>query len=65
MNSDVPSSEKVLQQAVDESPGAALPNSYYQLLLQKCRSRRSTSDSVGKADIARQARKIYPPPGGK
>jgi hypothetical protein len=28
MNSDVPRSEKVLQQAVDESPGAALPNSY-------------------------------------
>jgi hypothetical protein len=46
MNSDVPRPEKVLQE--DEkarhhlSHVDASPNSYYQLLLQKCRSRPGT-----------------------
>jgi hypothetical protein len=41
MNSDAPRPEKVLPQA-DESRSGASTNSYYQLLLQKCRSRRTT-----------------------
>jgi len=58
MNSDVPRPEKVLQQVADEnvrqdlSSAAALPTSYYQLLLQKCRSRRGTSAIAGNADMA-------------
>jgi hypothetical protein len=40
MNSDAPWPKKVLPQA-DESRSAASTNSYYQLLLQKCGSRRA------------------------
>jgi hypothetical protein len=46
MNSDVPKPEKVLQTADENAPqdlnsAAASPNSYYRLLLKKCRSRRA------------------------
>jgi hypothetical protein len=43
MNSGAPRSEKVLPQA-DENRSRASTNSYYQLLLQKCRSRRATRE---------------------
>jgi len=52
MNSDVPKPEKVQQQAAEEkvrqdlSSDAASPNSYYQLLLQKCRSGKSILPQV-------------------
>jgi hypothetical protein len=35
----------------DLSSAAGLPTSYYQLLLQKCRSRRGTSAIAGNADM--------------
>ena len=51
MNSDVPRSEKAPKTAdenarQDLSSGAASPNSYYQLLLQKCRSGKSILPQV-------------------
>jgi len=44
MNSDVPRPEKVQQTAEEKARqhlSQAAPNTYYQLLLQKCRSRRA------------------------
>lgn len=46
MNSDVPKPEKVLQTADENTPqdlnsAAGSRNSYYQLILEKCRSRRA------------------------
>jgi hypothetical protein len=53
MNSDAPRPEKVLPQA-DESRSDASTNSYYQLLLQKCRSRRTTRVVQGSLDHGRE-----------
>ena len=61
MNNDAPRPEKVLQGTAEEkarrhlSHAAASPNSYYQLLLQKCGSRRDTSATPDKSNLPQVA----------
>jgi len=58
MNSDVPKPKKVLQTADENTPqdlnsAAASPKSYYQLILEKCRSGRSLLPSDPEQTIKR------------